>query len=154
MSNLKTEQPTVWVVIQNGKVLGTNDEPGELHGIAAIPYRPQIQPDTAPIDLGDVELPAGVDWKQRAEDYAYEINKLRNVIQSACIGGTDSMLKRWVELFPDAPVPTVTAPLIFPHPLAITRAMTEQAKARTSPENIADVLLAIAQAHQTAQEAS
>ncbi len=37
-----------------------------------------------------------------------EISRLRNVIQSACIGGTDAMLARWVELFPDAPVPTVS----------------------------------------------
>lgn len=49
------------------------------------------------------------DLRARVEDYADEINKLRNVIQAACIGGTDMMLSRWVELFPDAPVPTVQA---------------------------------------------
>lgn len=43
----------------------------------------------------------------RADSYATEINRLRNVIQSACIGGTTMMLKRWKELFPDASVPTV-----------------------------------------------
>lgn len=45
--------------------------------------------------------------QKRLDDYATEINRLRNVIQSACIGGTGAMLERWKELFPDAPVPTV-----------------------------------------------
>ena len=40
-------------------------------------------------------------------DYATEINRLRNVIQAACLGGTDLMLQRWKVLFPDDPVPTV-----------------------------------------------
>jgi hypothetical protein len=35
--------------------------------------------------------------------------------------------------------------LMFPHPIDIVASMTVQAKARTSGENIADVLLAIAQ---------
>lgn len=43
----------------------------------------------------------------RLDDYATEINRLRNVIQAACIGGTDYMIERWKNLFPDAPVPTV-----------------------------------------------
>lgn len=41
-------------------------------------------------------------------DQDIETNRLRNVIQSACIGGTDAMLARWIELFPNAPVPTVS----------------------------------------------
>jgi hypothetical protein len=40
-------------------------------------------------------------------DAAVEINRLRNVIQAACTGGLHHMLVRWIELFPDAPVPTV-----------------------------------------------
>lgn len=45
----------------------------------------------------------------RLDDYATEINRLRNVIQAACLGGTDYMIERWKHLFPDAPVPTVKA---------------------------------------------
>ncbi len=43
----------------------------------------------------------------RIERYAVEINHLRNVIQAACNDGLDGMIRRWAELFPDAPVPTV-----------------------------------------------
>ncbi len=45
--------------------------------------------------------------EKQNEHYADEINKLRNVIQSACIGGTQEMLKTWRQLFPDAPVPSI-----------------------------------------------
>lgn len=45
-------------------------------------------------------------------NYATEINRLRNVIQAACLGGTDLMIERWKQLFPDAPVPTVKATLL------------------------------------------
>ena len=45
---------------------------------------------------------------QREEDYSHEINRLRNVIQAACIGGLDAMIGTWKRLFPDAPVPTIT----------------------------------------------
>lgn len=42
----------------------------------------------------------------RTTKYADEINRLRNVIQAACIGGMPSMSKRWAELFPAAgPLP-------------------------------------------------
>lgn len=47
--------------------------------------------------------------RQPLDDYAIEINRLRNVIQAACLGGTDMMIERWKALFPDAPVPTVKA---------------------------------------------
>lgn len=47
--------------------------------------------------------------RQLLDDYATEINRLRNVIQAACLGGTDMMIERWKALFPDAPVPTVKA---------------------------------------------
>lgn len=43
----------------------------------------------------------------RIDDYVTEINRLRNVIQAACLGGTDLMIERWKQLFPDAPVPSV-----------------------------------------------
>jgi len=46
------------------------------------------------------------------DDYAVEINRLRNVIQAACTGGTDLMIERWKQLFPDAPVPTVKEPAL------------------------------------------
>lgn len=47
-----------------------------------------------------------VDYKARADSYADQINKLRNVIQSACIGGMPAMAERWAVLFPDAgPLP-------------------------------------------------
>lgn len=42
------------------------------------------------------------------DDFGDVINKLRNVIQAACIGGTDLMLVRWIELFPEASIPTVS----------------------------------------------
>lgn len=45
--------------------------------------------------------------KRRTDDYATEINRLRNIVQSACLGGTDAMVERWKQLFPDEPVPTV-----------------------------------------------
>lgn len=44
-----------------------------------------------------------------ADDYAVEINRLRNVVQAACTGGLDHMIERWKVLFPDAPVPSVQA---------------------------------------------
>lgn len=47
--------------------------------------------------------------KQCLDDYATEINRLRNVIQAACSGGLDHMIERWAVLFPDAPVPTLRA---------------------------------------------
>ncbi|RQO58008.1 hypothetical protein DBR47_14550 [Paucibacter sp. KBW04] len=47
--------------------------------------------------------------ERRIDDYATEINRLRNVIQAACSGGLDHMIERWKVLFPDAPVPTVKA---------------------------------------------
>lgn len=47
--------------------------------------------------------------RSRADDYAVEINRLRNVVQAACTGGLDHMIERWKELFPDAPVPSVQA---------------------------------------------
>lgn len=43
------------------------------------------------------------------DDHVAEIGRLRNVIQAACLGGTDLMIERWKALFPDAPVPTVHA---------------------------------------------
>lgn len=43
----------------------------------------------------------------RLDDYATEINRLRNVIQAACSGGLEHMIDRWEQLFPDAPTPTV-----------------------------------------------
>lgn len=48
--------------------------------------------------------------RTRVDDYATEINRLRNVIQAACTGGLDHMIERWKVLFPDAPVPSVNAP--------------------------------------------
>ena len=50
------------------------------------------------------------DAEDRETAYAVEIGRLRNVIQAACIGGTDLMIERWKQWFPDAPVPTVQAP--------------------------------------------
>lgn len=47
------------------------------------------------------------DAEQREQDYAVEINRLRNVIQAACTGGLGHMIERWKVLFPDAPVPSV-----------------------------------------------
>lgn len=46
------------------------------------------------------------------------------------------------------PAPSAAEPgvLIFPNPIDIAAAMTDQAKSRTSGENIADVLLALAKA--------
>jgi hypothetical protein len=44
---------------------------------------------------------------RQLDDYATEIGRLRNVIQAACLGGTDLMIERWKQLFPDAPVPSV-----------------------------------------------
>lgn len=41
------------------------------------------------------------------DNHVTEINRLRNVIQAACLGGTDLMIERWTQLFPDAPVPSV-----------------------------------------------
>lgn len=49
------------------------------------------------------------DAEDRETAYAVEIGRLRNVIQAACIGGTDLMIERWKQWFPDAPVPTVHA---------------------------------------------
>jgi hypothetical protein len=66
-----------------------------------------------------------IDYKARADGYADEINRLRNVIQSACLGGMASMATRWAELFPDAgrlpdystpPAGETAAP---PHPAAL-----------------------------------
>jgi hypothetical protein len=56
-----------------------------------------------------MDLCAGRDAEPVPPAYATEINRLRNVIQAACLGGTDLMLERWKQLFPDAPVPTVKA---------------------------------------------
>ena len=47
---------------------------------------------------------------RRIDDYVTEINRLRNVIQAACLGGTDLMIERWQQLFPDAHVPSVKRP--------------------------------------------
>lgn len=47
----------------------------------------------------------------RVQTYADEINHLRNVIQSACIGGMVAMAHRWAQLFPDAgPLPDSFTP--------------------------------------------
>ncbi|HEY0953988.1 MAG TPA: hypothetical protein VGE36_04475 [Roseateles sp.] len=47
---------------------------------------------------------------RRIDDYVTEIGRLRNVIQAACLGGTDLMIERWKQLFPDAQVPSVKRP--------------------------------------------
>jgi len=53
----------------------------------------------------ELDTPSAREWR-----YATEINRLRNVIQSACIGGMAAMSKRWAELFPDDnPLPVATA---------------------------------------------
>jgi hypothetical protein len=54
---------------------------------------------------------AVVQLADRSDNYAAEINHLRNVIQAACLGGTDLMIERWKQLFPDAPVPSVKPPV-------------------------------------------
>ncbi|MBY0235794.1 MAG: hypothetical protein K2W93_12490 [Burkholderiaceae bacterium] len=61
--------------------------------------------------VGLVDGEAGGGIAAQAElarhEAATEINRLRNVIQAACLGGTELMIERWKALFPDAPVPTV-----------------------------------------------
>lgn len=56
---------------------------------------------------------------QREEDYAHEINQLRNVIQSACIGGLEAMAESWARRFPDAG--PLSLPGKAPLPLKSTR---------------------------------
>ncbi len=69
--------------------------------------------------------------QQRLDDYATEINRLRNVIQAACLGGTDAMIERWIALFPDAPVPEVKA---MPDAFPALHALTEAIMTRAGPE--------------------
>lgn len=70
--------------------------------------------------LGAEQAQGVAEDRQRLDDYATEINRLRNVIQAACIGGTDMMIERWKQLFPDAPVPTVRVEQIQEAPQALT----------------------------------
>jgi hypothetical protein len=77
---------------------------------AVIAIWTQINSLNASAPNSDNPAPAEPDWKERADRYASEINNLRNVIQSACIGGMPAMAKRWGALFPDAgPLPDNSA---------------------------------------------
>jgi len=73
---------------------------GKADSVAVLPVRTGML-------FGPREAVEHQELQERADRQATEINHLRNVIQAACTGGTGAMIKRWVELFPDAPVPTV-----------------------------------------------
>lgn len=203
--------PPVWVIIKDGRVIATHDEPCHLDGVQGIEYRAVTAPATAEelmraidayaYDYGRMAVPKLAPSRFAVEraltaalssasaqsikdaatiaDLTLRLNQadaqhkgLARIIASTravpnaegalknielieavgfeCQAGALEWsvpwraLKRFVQSAAQAAPAGAT--LIFPSPIDIAAAMTERAKTRTSGENIADVLFALAAA--------